>query len=961
MSAIDVESDDYSDVLCHHSGGMKLLFSNKLRRTIEGVNKVEVIAYDMPCRRSTIDSSNDCFDFVIGPYIFEAHITNQGFGYDPYNPPDLHTFHYRSNNPEENYRESNANEGSKEWFPPWKSRSISGMSITDMNGTPMSKMLKPAAYASFIGQPPIELKGDTLQIFSTVSNNRLDTSNNNRMLLTADGSTVKVEGSEFTIDALYEYPYSIFIQHTAGPFRCAYNDIIKIYRAFYRYSQLLVPSIDSLATQIEMEINYALGWNVADPASRMDDNLFKDSTYRWKPEHNGIRSSAYQVVGTWGAHEKGIPKYQCRYYNRRFHLVDTKNEPFTLGVCINDKVQTIFEHNRTKFRGDIDKSMVSGGGNLACVTTLWGLLGFREGRSASMEYTNFVGNTSTLHGYVSTEDMHVSLHQHYDLYKKRKAATGRVQSLHCTARLRHGVYPIGSVLQQKFKRKAANGSSDNASFNHSLAMWNTKNVESMFSMFSGARRFNSALFGIANDYAVKDMSWMFSDAIIFNQSIDAWDVTGVDDMQGMFCGAILFDRPLQKWNTRNVQSMSSMFHRARRFNSPLFQIGRTWSVTDMSSMFAYATRFNQPLGSWDVSNVLDMTCMFQSASAFNQSLVRWKPRNVRSMQAMFSGASRFNSSLFYFYVPFNVTQMDWMFAEASVFNQPLYWNVSEVISMAFMFRGALAFNQSLSEWCPCRVTSMDEMFCRAASFNSPLFLYPECTSLVTSMRLMFGGASSFNQPLNWNVSKVTSMDGMFDGAVNFNKPLNLKLSSVTSMQGMFGNAAAFNQPIRRWHVSKVTNMSGMFFGAQNFNQPIEKWDVSNVQTMNSMFCGAQNFDHSIEEWDVSNVQTMNSMFENANNFNHPLSRWDVSKVTSMNRMFFQALSFNQPLRWNVCRVLDMGEMFRGATGFHQFLEWLPPHPINANMFQGTTRAGLGVNHSRSGRIYPLHPNARQLR
>ena len=62
-------------------------------------------------------------------------------------------------------------------------------------------------------------------------------------------------------------------------------------------------------------------------------------------------------------------------------------------------------------------------------------------------------------------------------------------------------------------------------------------------------------------------------------------------------------------------------------------------------------------------------------------------------------------------------------AEADSFNQSLNdWNVSNVIDMEQMFRGATSFNQPLDNWDVSKVKSMVGMFRGARSFNQPLIV-----------------------------------------------------------------------------------------------------------------------------------------------------------------------------------------------------------------------------------------------
>jgi surface protein len=74
------------------------------------------------------------------------------------------------------------------------------------------------------------------------------------------------------------------------------------------------------------------------------------------------------------------------------------------------------------------------------------------------------------------------------------------------------------------------------------------------------------------------------------------------DMSGMFCDAIVFNQSLSRWKLKKVENISCMF--------------------------AGATQFNQPLNTWNIKKVTDMSCIFHN-SGFNQSIASWKlPRGV---------------------------------------------------------------------------------------------------------------------------------------------------------------------------------------------------------------------------------------------------------------------------------------------------------------------------------------------
>ena len=215
---------------------------------------------------------------------------------------------------------------------------------------------------------------------------------------------------------------------------------------------------------------------------------------------------------------------------------------------------------------------------------------------------------------------------------------------------------------------------------------------------------------------------------------------------------------------------------------------------------------------------------------------------------------------------------------------PLDQDTSNVTNMAWMFRWATNFNQSIGNWKTDNVTDMNSMFWDAVKFNSDLSNWN--VSKVTNMYSMFWNTPEFNSDLSrWDTKKVVNMAYVFWKAWKFNSDLsNWDTSKVTTMEWMFQWAISFNQPIGNWETDNVTNMRAMFSWATSFNQPIGNWKTDNVTNMSSMFYDAHEFHWDVSTWNVSKVTNMYSMFWNAKKFNSDLSNWDFSSV--MNAQWF---------------------------------------------------------------------------
>lgn len=235
-------------------------------------------------------------------------------------------------------------------------------------------------------------------------------------------------------------------------------------------------------------------------------------------------------------------------------------------------------------------------------------------------------------------------------------------------------------------------------FNQTINAWNMGGVNTTFGMFGSASSFNQPLSNW-NMSSVTDMSSMFSQASQFNQDISSWSVSAVTMMENLFSGARAFNSPLNSWQMQSVQNLRGMFANATSFNQPISAWRFSPTLIDTSNMFTDATSFNQPIGAWDVRNIVRMDGTFARATAFNQNLNGWNTSSLTVMSNIFNGATSFNGAIDKWDVS-RVSDFSGAFSGATSFNQPLVaWNVSRVTTMAGMFLNAASFNQDLSYWC----------------------------------------------------------------------------------------------------------------------------------------------------------------------------------------------------------------------------------------------------------------------
>jgi len=139
----------------------------------------------------------------------------------------------------------------------------------------------------------------------------------------------------------------------------------------------------------------------------------------------------------------------------------------------------------------------------------------------------------------------------------------------------------------------------------SIESWGDIKWETMEFVFRGLSGFEINATDVPDLRRVTTMRSMFNHTsnIVFNQSINDWDVSNIIGMAGVFTGSD-FNEDISNWDVGNVEFMNSMFQDA--------------------------TAFNQDISGWDVVNALDMHRMFNSATSFSQNLSGWNTTNVTS-------------------------------------------------------------------------------------------------------------------------------------------------------------------------------------------------------------------------------------------------------------------------------------------------------------------------------------------
>jgi surface protein len=438
-------------------------------------------------------------------------------------------------------------------------------------------------------------------------------------------------------------------------------------------------------------------------------------------------------------------------------------------------------------------------------------------------------------------------------------------------------------------------------FDVDLSGWDVSKVTNFNSTFRACTAFTNGGAALAwtintDDEDGVDMSSMFYACEAFNQPLTGWDTSNVISMAYMFYFNTLdsvFNQSLNHFDVSKVATFRAMFFGANAFNNGeagnAQQAPLTWTLStdaevdiDIRDMFRDAVAFNQNLP-WNTVRVTLMDNAFDGATVFDGNVEDWNTANCTSMVSAFASTGAFNQSIADWDTA-ACENMSGMFNAATAFNNgdpgnngsvPLSIDFTATISVASMFAGATAFNQTLGvgpDFTVC--TDMSSMFSGATLFNN---------GVTTN-----AGGAALDWVLNTNTpdpgSEYTA-SAMFSGASAFNQAITaLDFTEFDDLSQMFLNAVVFNNGENTdadgaaitWtsETAKVTTFAQMFDGATAFNQDISSWDLDAATTVTFILRDATTFDQDMAVWAdntnansfLANIVDVSGAFQRATTF-----------------------------------------------------------------------------------------------
>ena len=434
-------------------------------------------------------------------------------------------------------------------------------------------------------------------------------------------------------------------------------------------------------------------------------------------------------------------------------------------------------------------------------------------------------------------------------------------------------------------------------FDQPLDNWVTSSATSMALMFNNASSFNQpvASWDVSN---VTSMAYMFANTTSFNQELGTWDIGLVTDMTDMLWNSSLstlnYDNTLIGWSTIDVgesqipiniisfRALSLSYCNSEAERQSLIDLG--WVISlDAKNCVPFTT-------TWQTTIANETITIPTTGTGYNYT-IDWGDGNIDT--GVTGDAAH-------------------IYTSANTYTVTITGDFPRIF---FNNNGDKDKILSVETWGDIVWTSMNGAFFGCTNLTVSAVDAPNLTNVV-SLNQMFRGATSFSEPIDhWDVSKIISFYGMFWDATSFNQPLNSwVLTSAVDISHLFNGATNYNQPLTSWVTTGITDIKLMFKNATNFNQPVNHFDVSLVMDFAGTFEGATAFDQPVDNWVTSSATSMALMFNNASSFNQAVGSWDVSNVTSMAYMFANASVFDQDLgNWDVGLVTDMADMLWSSS------------------------------------------------
>ena len=361
-----------------------------------------------------------------------------------------------------------------------------------------------------------------------------------------------------------------------------------------------------------------------------------------------------------------------------------------------------------------------------------------------------------------------------------------------------------------------------------IKQWDTSEVTTMRSLFSGCSRLSSLDLSHFNTGNVTDLSYMFSGcSTLKSLDVASFDTSNVTDMTSMFRGCkALPSLDVTNFDTSNVTNMSEMFSGCQTLPSIDVTNFDTSNVTNMSAMFRGCKALHSlDVTNFDTSKVTNMSEMFSGCQTLPSiDVTNFDTSKVMSMHTMFSDCHALSSLDVTNFDTSNVTSMSSMFrgCKALPYLDVTNFDTSNVTNMSEMFSGCQTLPSiDVTNFDTSNVTNMSEMF-RECSSLADLDVKGFDTGSVTDMRMIFYGCKNLSviDVSNFDTGNVRYLDYMFCDCSNVEslEVSGFDTKNVTSMNAFFKGCSKISViDISNYNLLKCDRAYNMFADCVNLD------------------------------------------------------------------------------------------------------------------------------------------------
>ncbi|WP_271785161.1 BspA family leucine-rich repeat surface protein [Aquimarina algiphila] len=372
---------------------------------------------------------------------------------------------------------------------------------------------------------------------------------------------------------------------------------------------------------------------------------------------------------------------------------------------------------------------------------------------------------------------------------------------------------------------------------------------------------------------------------------------------------------IERWGSNTWTSMENAFRGCTNLEVKATDSPDLSNVTSLGYMFAQCSSLDKDFpvdfSGWDTSGIEEFTWAFADAIAFNSSsIVNWNVSNATNFEFMFVGATAFDQDL-------------------------SQWDISSARTMESMIRFTSMseenYDKTLIGWAtldagetqiPSNVNlEVDATYCLGANAKNTLIKAPYRWSIDDE------GLGCPDEDLfitTWNIaadfefitlpivgSGLDFVVDWGDGTVTF---------ETQEAYHTYENAGTYTMRI----LGNFNRINFDGYPASTKIQTIEQWGPNSWTSTEDAFNGCANLVLNADDVpDLSSVRSTQRMFKGCTNLEDlqdKMNDWDMGAVTDTRSMFENCSIFNEVISdWTVDNVETMNAMFQSATAFNQDL------------------------------------------